>query len=203
MTLSKEDLFDKHSIRYRKWLTKITHEGFGRPIYVVWLTDTSDNDDDKILTNSKGRVIAARNPATLIGYILTTKEKLFDSRQTKAWARKIKGTKLEIAASYDLDQVNSLTKRIDQDGLEEVSNFINLFTDLITTTKAVKLEQLIRRREVKAIWEYFYNYVFWPRFNDPRKFKGLAVKPFKSDAKLQATLQMMTNELIQRIEIVQ
>lgn len=203
MTPSKVNLFDKHSLHHKKWLTRITYEDFGRSIYFIWLTDTSDNDDDKMLTNSNGQIIAAKNPATLIDYILTTKGKLFDSRQTKAWARKVKGIKPKIAAAYDLDQINSLTRKIDQGGLEEVSNFINLFTDLITTTKADKLERLRRKREVKAIWEYYYNYVFWPRFNDPKKFKSFKVKPFKTDPKLQATLQKMTKELVQRIEFVQ
>lgn len=203
MTHSKVDLFDKHSLNHKKWLTRIRYADFGRPIYVIWLTDTSDNDDDKMLTNSNGQIIAAKNPKTLIDYILKTKDKLFDSRQTKAWARKVKGIKPKIAASYDLDQINSLTKRIDQGGLEEVSNFVNLFTDLITTTKADKLERLRRRREVKTIWEYYYNFVFWPRFNDPKKFKSFRVRPFKTDPKLQATLQKMTKALIQRIEIVQ
>ncbi len=203
MTPSKVDLFDKHSLNYKKWLIRIAYEDFGRSIYVIWLTDTSDNDDDKMLTNSNGQIIAARNPTTLIDYILTTKDKLFDSRQTKAWARKVKGIKPKIAASYDLDQINSLEKKIDENGLEEVSNFVNLFTDLITTTKVDKLERLRKRREVKTIWESYYNYVFWPQFNNPKRFKSFKVKPIKTDPKLQATLQKMIKELIQRIEIVQ
>lgn len=203
MTSSKVDLFDKHSLNHKKWLTKVVYEDFGRPIYVIWLTDTSDNDDDKLLTNSRGQIIAAKNPGKLIDYILTTKDKLFDSRQTKAWARKVKWIKPKIAASYDLDKINSLTKKIDQSGLEEVSNFVNLFTDLITTTKADKLERLRRRREVKAVWEYYYNYIFWPRFNDSKKVRNFKVRPIKTDPKLQATLQKMTGELTQRIVIVE
>jgi hypothetical protein len=202
MTPSKINPFDKHSLHHKKWLTKITCEDLGRPIYFVWLTDTSDGDADKMLTNSNGRIIAARKPSILIDHILKTRSKLFDSRQTRAWAKKVKGVKPKSAALYDLDGINSLAKRIDPAGLEQVCNFINLFTDLITTTKADKLERLTRTKEIKAIWEHYYNYVFWPRFNDVKNLKTLKVKPFKADLKLRETLQRMSKELIQRIEIV-
>lgn len=169
----------------------------------MWLTDTSDNEDDKVLTNSSGRIVAAKNPATLINYVLTTKAKLFDSRNTRAWARKVREIRpRKIAASYDLDLINSLTGKIDQGELEEVSNFVNLFTDLITTTKEDRLERLRKKREVVAIWEYYYKYAFWPRFNDPKKFKNFKVRPYKTDQKLLSTLKRMTKEFVQRIEMV-
>jgi hypothetical protein len=200
---TKVNLFEKHSLLHEKWLIKIKYKDFKYPIYVVWLTDTSDNSDDKMLTNSSGQIVGSKNFTTLINYIVTTRHKLFDSRQTKAWARKVNGIRPRLTATYDLDRINSLPKQIDQERLEEVSNFINLFTDLITTTKDKKLQRLRSKKDVKAIWEHYYNYVFWPRFNDVKKLKAFKVEPFKSNPQLKEILKKMIENFVQRVEIVQ
>jgi hypothetical protein len=195
--------FDKHSLHYKKWLIKIKYTDFKSPIYLVWLTDTLDNEDDKILTNANGQLIASNKADLLVNYIIATKHKLFDSRLTRTWAKKIKGIKPKPFVTYNFDKVLATKKTIDKDGLEEIANFINLFTDLITTTGDSKLEGLRRKKDLKAIWEYYYNNIFWPKFNDPKKFRTFKVKAYKNNLKLQLTLQKMTHEFVKRIEIVQ
>ncbi|MBA4054093.1 MAG: hypothetical protein C0490_05215 [Marivirga sp.] len=203
MTQIKVDPFDKHSLHYKKWLIKIRYADFKKPIYLVWLTDTLDNEDDKILINANGQLIGSNKADTLVNYIIGTKHKLFDSRLTGTWAAKIKGIKSKPYVTYDFNKILSTRKTIDKDGLEEIANFINLFTDFVTTTKENKLERLRRKRDLKEIWEYYYSNIFWPRFNDPKKFKTFKVKGYKSSMKLQSTLQKMTQEFVKRIEIVQ
>jgi hypothetical protein len=156
-----------------------------------------------MLTNASGQLIGSSKADSLVNYIVGTKHKLFDSRLTRTWAKKIKGIKSKPFVTYDFDKVLSTRKTIDKDGLEEIANFINLFTDLITTTTDKKLDGLRRKRDLKAIWDYYYSNIFWPRFNDPKKFKTFKVKGYKSNMKLQLTLQKMAHEFIKRIEIVQ
>jgi hypothetical protein len=148
-------------------------------------------------------LIGSSKADSLVNYIVGTKHKLFDSRLTTTWAKKIKGIKPKPFVTYDFDKVLSTKKAIDKDGLEEIANFINLFNDLITTTGDKKLEGLRGKRDLKAIWEYYYSNIFWPRFNDPKKFKTFKVKAYKNNLKVQLTLQKMTNEFVKRIEIVQ
>lgn len=87
---SKVDSFDKYSIHFKKWLIRIEYTDFEKPIFLVWLTDTLDNEEDKILTNSKGQLIGSSKADSLINYILGTTHKLFDSRLTRTWQRKLK-----------------------------------------------------------------------------------------------------------------
>lgn len=162
-----------------------------------------DNEYDKILTNANGQLIGSSKADLLVKYILGTKYKFFDSRLTKAWARKIKGIKPRPFVTYDFDKVLSTKNTIDKDGLDEIANFINLFTDLITTTNETKLEGFRRKKDLKEIWDYYYNNIFWPKFNDPKKFKKTKIKGYKNNLKLQSTLQKMTDEFVKRIEIVQ
>lgn len=200
---SKVDSFDKYSIHFKKWLIRIEYTDFEKPIFLVWLTDTLDNEEDKILTNSKGQLIGSSKADSLINYILGTTHKLFDSRLTRTWAKKIKGIKPKPFVTYNLDKILSTKKIIDKGGLEEIANFINLFTDLITTTKEKKLEGLRRKQDLKEIWDYYYSNIFWPRFNNPKKFKTFIIKGYKNNLKLQSTLLKMIVEFVKRIEIVQ
>jgi hypothetical protein len=202
MTTTKVDMIDKYSLQYKKWFIKIKHSDFKKPVYMVWLTDTLDNEDDKILTNSNGQLIGSSKADSLIDCILRTKDTLFDLRLTKTWAKKMKGIKPKQFVTYDFDKILSTKKTIDKDGLEEIANFINLFADLITTTKEKKLEGIRKKRDLKKIWEYYYSNIFWPRLNNPKKSMAFKVKGYKSNLNLQLTLQKMTHEFIRRIEIV-
>jgi hypothetical protein len=203
MTPTKDDSFDKNSQHFEKWLIKIKYSEFKQPIYLVWLTDTLDNETDKMLINSSGQIIGSKNPSVLFDFIQRTRHKLFDSRKTKGWARMVYDLPPKPTVTYNLDKFIGTTKNLDQKNLEELANFINLFGDLITTTKDKGLNKLKNKKEINEVWEYYYNNVFWPKFNDPKQFKKIKVKPYKINPLLERTLNKMTLEFVQRIDILE
>jgi hypothetical protein len=202
MTTKTVDPFDKLSLKYQKWIIKIIGTDFEKPIYLVWLTDSTDKDEDKILTNERGRLIASYKVDKLLKYIIDSKADFFDKKATKTWAKKVWGLKIKKPSTTDFSKLQIKSKTLDNQSLEEIANFINLFTDLITTTLDKKLDKLRERKEIKTVWEYFFNYIFWPRFNDREKFKTFRFKKYKNNSMLQSTLQKMRNEFTNRIEIL-
>jgi hypothetical protein len=202
MSARKLDSFDNICEYYRKWIIRIDSKEFERPVHLIWLSDSLDEFKDKMLVLPNGNLIGSFTTKGLINYVSKTKNEIFDKRKTKAWTIRIKGFRTKASTVNNFDLLTPSGKYIDKMEIEGIAHFINLFTDLVDTTKDAKLERLREKKEIKEIWEHFYNNIFWPRFNNPKKHKTFKVKRFKNDPKLQRTLKRMIKEFLKRIEIV-
>jgi len=203
MSARKLDSFDNICEYYRKWIIRIDSEEFERPVHLIWLSDSLDDFKDKILILPNGNLIGSFTTKGLINYVSKTKNEIFDKRKTKAWTKRIKGFRTKVSTVNNFDLLTPSGKFIDKVKIEGIAHFINLFTDLVDSTKDSKLERLRGKKEIKEIWEHFYTYIFWPRFNDAKKYKTFKAKRFANNLKLQRTLKKMTDEFLKRIEIVQ
>lgn len=61
-----------------------------------------------------------------------------------------------------------------------MTNFINLFGDYVYQNDNNKhLKPLVDNKHIRKAWDYYYDYIFWPRFNDKDRFEAWERPPFK------------------------
>ena len=105
--------------------------------------------EDGFLLNSKGKILVAKDALTLSKFINS-------------------------ADLNEINQINFLTTVSSDTSVEEwdaLIEFINLFGDYAHQWQGYrKLQNMYYDPFIQRAWNYFYTYIFWPRFNDPQKF---------------------------------
>jgi hypothetical protein len=56
--------------------------------------------------------------------------------------------------------------------LESISLFLNRYDDFVNQDeKNSHLKVFLNDKLIQKTWDYYWNYIFWPRFNDSVKFE--------------------------------
>ena len=164
-----EDLSEKHST----WIIKYCSENFDKPIFMIWYRDNSENETEHILSYKNGGIFTSKTLTELRKKIQSEKNELIKSENINQWLEKTKGMKMVESSTYDLISViNNLKENIlDIKTTEGFADFISLFDDYINQDeKNNYLQEYIDNELIKKTWEYYYEFIFWPRFNDKEKF---------------------------------
>jgi len=77
--------------------------------------------------------------------------------------------------TYDISELENeiAQNNLDITTIESFANFIDLFDDFVNQDlKYSNLYSCIDNELIKETREYFYDYIFWPRFNDKEKFEA-------------------------------
>jgi len=70
--------------------------------------------------------------------------------------------------TYDIDFIknNIKGKILDDETIEAIANFVNLFSDFVYQDKRnFHLKRYIEDENINQLWRYYYDYIFFPRFN--------------------------------------
>jgi hypothetical protein len=166
--------FNDLSQKYSVWVIKYFSNSFDIPLFFVWYTDTDENSTDRLLTYKSGQIFATTSLTGFKTTLLSEINKLTVFENLNPWLENFKDTEAVEYCTYDL---NSVTSNIENNNLdiatiEAFANFINLFGDFVNQDdRNNHLQVHADNQLIKETWDYYYNYIFWPRFNDKLKFE--------------------------------
>ncbi|MCC5612466.1 hypothetical protein LC612_38670 [Nostoc sp. CHAB 5834] len=178
--------FDELSGKYSTWIIKYHSAAFEKPLFLVWYTDTDENRTDRFLTYKDGKIFAVTSLTNLKAILLYSSEKLVEFENLYPWLDNFSNLDVKEWCTYDL---NSIENEINNNNLniETIESFviyINLFGDFVNQDKRNNhLQVYVDNKPIRATWDYFYNYIFWPRFNDKKNLKIRNRPKLKVDTK--------------------
>ena len=168
------ETFDDLSGKYSTWIIKYCSPSYDSPLFLVWYTDTDENSTDRLLTYKSGEIFAIKSLTNLKTSIASSVDNLIEFENFSSWLNNFNNLEVKENCTYDLI---SITNEIDKNNLdistiEDFTNFINLYGDFINQDERNAHLQVYADNElIKETWDYYYDYIFWPRFNDKEKFE--------------------------------
>lgn len=156
------------------YILKYCSQNFNNPLYLIWYTDNDEIATNRLLTFKTGEIFTTTSFTNLKKTITQEKDNLYDSDNILKRLDDFKPSEDTIDSVYDLDFVITClnNKNLDIPTIEDFATFINLYDDFIH--QDVKNSHLQIHREnilVREVWDYYYEFIFWPRFNDKTKFE--------------------------------
>lgn len=167
--------FDELSDKYSTWIIKYYSNSFDCPLFLVWYTDTDENSTDRLLTYKSGEIFAVTSLTNLKAIILSSVDQLVESENLASWLDNFSDLEVTEFCTYDLISIENeiIKNNLDIKTIEESAKYINLFGDFVNQDKRNNHLQVYEDNElIRAVWNYYYNYIFWPRFNDKEKFEA-------------------------------
>ncbi|WP_196893136.1 hypothetical protein [Aureivirga marina] len=165
-----EDLCEEYST----YIIKYRSEYYYKSIFIIWYRDISENKTEHILSYKNGEIFTSKTLTELRRKIQSKKNKLIKSENVNQWLENTKEMKMVESTTYDLISViNNLKENIlDIKTIESFSDFISLFDDYINQDeKNQHLQKDIDDELIKKTLDYYYEFIFWPRFNNKEKFE--------------------------------
>jgi hypothetical protein len=156
-----ESLCQQHEI----WPTGYRSQQWQTPLFLIWYTDR-EAGIDRLLTNSSGNILAAESWPDLAN-ALQAQTPLAHAEKITSWMADIKDVPLSVQDRYDLIAlVASLAeKKLDMPTLESLILWRNLFGDfLYQDPQNSYLKSYHDDPVVQQVWDYYYDYSFWPRY---------------------------------------
>jgi hypothetical protein len=167
--------FDDLSEKYSTWIIKYCSATFDTPLFLVWYTDTDENSTDRLLTYKNGKIFAVKSLTNLKATVLSSFDKLIEFENLNSWLDNFNEIEVTENCTYDLISIeNEIDKNnLNIETMEGFANFVNLFGDFVNQDKRNTHLQVYTDNElIKEVWDYFYNFIFWTRFNDKEKFEA-------------------------------
>lgn len=165
------------------WIIKYYHMADRQPVFLVWYTDVDENGTDKLFTFKTGEIFATTSLERLKETVVQNLRHTNDFENLKEW---LMLPDQEQPYFYPIDTIcNAIKlKNYDHQTLEVMTNFINLFGDFVYQNESnLHLKPLMDQKHIRKVWDYYYNAVFWPRFNDKQKFETWKGPVFRVNAK--------------------
>jgi hypothetical protein len=178
--------FDDLSEKYSTWIIKYCSTGFESPLYLIWYTDTDENSTDRILTYKSGEIFAVKSLTNLKTTIFASFDNLIVSINLSQWLDNFNNLEIIENCTYDLKsiEISIIQGNLDIPTIESFANFINLYGDFIEQDERNSMLQVYADSKlIKEVWNYFYEFIFWPRFNDKEKFEAWDRPPLVIDTK--------------------
>jgi hypothetical protein len=199
--------FDDLCEKYSTWIIKYCSTTFKLPLFLVWYTDNDEGSTTKIMTNKSGNIFATNSLVHLKNKVKSDIEDLIVCDNIISWLENFGNLELVESCTFDIPELeNEIVKNnLNIPTIESFANFINLFDDFVNQDlKYAKLQTYIDNELVKETWDYFYKYIFWPRFNDNEKFAELDIPKLKIDSKeLLIKLKEVTKTFDDQIKLTE
>lgn len=164
--------FDDLSEKYSTWIIKYCSATFDRPLFLIWYIDTDENSSDRLLTYKNGEIFAVKSLTNLKATVSSSIDKLTEFENLNSWLANFGNLVVTENCTYDLISIiNEIGKNnLDISTIEGFANFINLYGDYIEQDERNRnLQVYVDNELIKDVWNYFYNHIFWPRFDDKEK----------------------------------
>lgn len=166
--------FDDISPKYSTWIFKYCSTNINNPLFFVWYTDTDAKNTDRLLTYKDGKIFAAKSLTNIKATILSSIDNLIEFENLNDWLNNFNDLEVTVNFSHDLTSIgNEISKNnLDIETIEGFANFVNLYDDFVyQDERNAHLHVYTDNELIRETYEYFYKYIFWPRFNDKEKFK--------------------------------
>lgn len=170
--------------RYEAWVIKYCATGFDSPLYLIWYTDSDENNTDRILAYESGKMFAEKSLAKLKAGVWASIDNLVVPENVMNWLGNFEDLEVVESCTYDLLSIEHAIAQnnLDIATIEGFADFINLFNDYVEQDQRNSSLQAFSDREIILdLWDYFYKFIFWPRFNDKEKFESWDRPPLVVD----------------------
>jgi hypothetical protein len=168
------------------WIIEYRSPRIKQPIYFLWYTDTDENSTDRLFTFRTGEIFAASSLPDIKKIITANFTIINEFDKLQQWLDEFDSTVPPELTFCDINTTYQSVKaeKFDIKTLECLTNFINLFGDYVNQDPGNEYLRIFSDNEfVREAWDYFYNFTFWPRFNDKEKFETWDRPPFITDTK--------------------
>ena len=186
-------------------LIRIISQQLSEPVLIVWLTDQSDNDIDKMVLTKSNKIAGAVHHTKLFEYLYENKDVLPDPVNTLTWLNEVSNLDSIAVTEFNIHHIEiSLSGAgFNKISINESINFINLFRDLALQLKDKPFYKLSRKREIKELWEFGYNEIFWKEFGTGEELAAVRIPPLLINFdRLKKGLNQMIDSFINKIEII-
>jgi hypothetical protein len=167
--------FGDLSGKYSTWIIKYCSVAFDSSLFLIWYTDTDENSTDRLMTYKSGEIFATKSLTNLKATILASVDNLIEFENLSPWLNNFNNLEVKENCTYDLISIaNEIDKNnLDISTIESFANFINLYGDFINQDERnIRLQVYADIELIKETWDYYYENIFWPRFNDKEKFEA-------------------------------
>tara|TARA_R110001606_G_scaffold216566_1_gene364482 strand:- start:254 stop:883 length:630 start_codon:yes stop_codon:yes gene_type:complete len=168
------EIFDDLSEKHSTWIIKYCSTTFPKSIFMIWYRDNDENETENILSYKNGEIFAANTLIELKERLKLENNELIKSENINQWLENTKEVKIIESSTYDLISIVTNIKNniLDEKTIEGFADFINLFDDFINQDEKNNYLQVYFDDEIiKKTWDYYYEFIFWPKFKDKEKFK--------------------------------
>ena len=171
-TIRDISAFEELSEKYSTWIIKYCSSTFEQPKFMIWYRKSDENETEHILSYKNGDIFTIENLDELKSKLTSERNDLEIIENITTWSLNFSQLNVAESCTYDLYSViNNLKQNIfDTVTIERIADFINLFDDFINQDERNNhFQKYIDDELVKEVWEYYYDFIFWPNFNEKEK----------------------------------
>lgn len=200
----REGEFDDLCQQYSTWIIEYDSEKFKSPLYMVWLTESTDEGNDKFVLSANNKILAAHSPGRLLEVVKDHLALVPDKEKTSAWLIRAFLSDPCPTSAYDIYYLKACisSKKLDKEFSVEMANFINLVGDLGHQLEDDDLLDYTWDNSLRDTWDFFYDNIFWPRWGHEDTFDESKVPKFEPDfEELEYDFNLLLEEFESRIEV--
>lgn len=190
--------------QYQTWVIRISSNSLSRPVFVIWLTDSTDEDHDKLVINHTNKIIASEDFESLLEEVFKVKSNLPDPMNTLTWLYKVRG--LECTThNYALETIEESiqSKAYNKKSIHEAINFMNLCGDFEEQTDDQEIRTLRSKPNIKYLWEYGYNEIIWKEVGSNEQIEPIHLPELHSEPELlNIEMSQLITAFLNRLEIM-
>ncbi|MNU13039.1 hypothetical protein D3C71_10730 [compost metagenome] len=198
-------LQNKLDAKFTAWIIKYISPNFIDGIYLVWFTDNDAESTDKLLTFENGKIFSSKNIENIELEIINKKNEIENYERIISWLNEEINKDSTEDNFYDikflLDQIEQNNFSIDV--IELFTNYINLFGDYARQDEKNNfLLTFESQSSIQKLWNYYYEAIFWPRFNNKKEFENSKPASLEIDkSELHLQLSEIINEFDNQIQM--
>ncbi|RPD50090.1 hypothetical protein DNI29_04645 [Hymenobacter sediminis] len=186
---------------HRVWIIEYVPYSHEKSVFVVWYTDFEDDDNDKLLVYNDEKIFGTSNIKSMYEMVLKEQQNLAVSTQISNWLQCFGEIMPKADVCFDANSIigSILNSELNTCKLDELVKIINFYEDYIYQIGI----EYDREENVKEIWNYYYDVIFWPRFNSNNKIDLVDQFPLQTDQEaLGRAMLSMVRFFEQRIVVV-
>ncbi|MEG1665470.1 hypothetical protein [Chryseobacterium sp.] len=190
--------------KFTAWIIKYISPNFVDGIYLVWFTDNDAESTDKLLTFENGKIFSSTKIEHIKQEVFAKKNVIENYERIISWLNEeINNDSIEdnfYDIKFLLDQIEQNNFPIDV--IELFTNYINLFGDYARQDEKNNFLLMFERQSlIQKLWNYYYEAIFWPRFNNKKEFEKSKPAPLEIDkSELHLQLSEIINEFDSHIQ---
>lgn len=198
-------LQNKLDEKFTAWIIKYISPNFVDEIYLVWFTDNDAESTDKLLTFENGKIFSSKNIENIELEIKNKKNEIENYERIISWLNEEINNDSTEDNFYDikflLDQIEQNNFSIDV--IELFTNYINLFGDYARQDEKNNFLLTFESQfSIQKLWNYYYEAIFWPRFNNKKEFENSKPAPLEIDkTELYSQLSQIISKFDNQIQI--
>ena len=206
MPNSNIQTLDELSQQYATWVIQYRSKAFEKTLFMVWYTDTDEKSTCKLLCFKTGEMFATTSVENIKSTILNTLEQFNVPENLLPWLDNFKDLTIVENGTFNAQPIESAIRqnKLDVPTMMAYMDFINLYDDFVKPDERNQhLHGLAEDSLIREAWNYTYDYIFWPRFNNKEKFEQWDRPALEIDhIALADKLQLIVDSFDQHIKLI-